>query len=342
MKKRLFVFNVLLLTFIVAFCVGCSDEQSPSDDSPKATVIATAGKTEGVLPTPTPTSTENITYTPSEEPTVVPTEKPTEVSTVVPTEKPTEVPTVVPTEKPTEVPTAIPTETPVEKKIKINYIKDGLFALYEGTFNTLDGFDDTTFWDDLSGNNNHIEEVDNDGERIFFDEDKGLFLDHKEVFFPDEIVEMINTNCYTVELKLSELEIIGENFATLINNHCGGNKGNDKFALFIRNTNGHIEFKNSSNARPKKENGFDLVNGHTLTITFDLEAGFCKMYSDGVLIAEEVPTAEMDVDMKMFVGNGTDKKEFSAYIQSVRFYDRALTDAEVLHNATIEAGVTLE
>ena len=66
------------------------------------------------------------------------------------------------------------------------------------------------------------------------------------------------------------------------------------------------------------------------------------MYSDGVLISEAVPTAAMDVDMKMFVGNGTDKKQYSAYIQSVRFYDRALTDAEVLHNATVEIGVTLE
>lgn len=320
MKKRLILLTILLLTFAVAFCVGCSDDQSSSDDSPKATVIATAGKTSGV--SASPVATEKVTSSP--------------------TAQPTEESTVEPTVETTEEPTALPTDKPEKKQIKINYINDGLFALYEGTFNTLDGFDDTIFWDDLSGNKNHIEEVPNDGERVFFDEEKGLFLDHKEVFFPDEIVEMINTNSYTVELKLSELEIIGENFATLINNHCGGNKGNDKFSLFIRNANGHIEFKNSSNERPKKENGFDLVNNHTITITFDLEAGFCKMYSDGVLISEAVPTAAMDVDMKMFVGNGTDKKQYSAYIQSVRFYDRALTDAEVLHNATVEIGVTLE
>lgn len=312
MKKGLFILNVLLLTFVIAFCAGCSDDNTSSDDSAKATAISTAGKTDDVSASP------------------------------VATDKVTASPTAEPTEEPTVEPTATPTEKPVEKKIKINYINDGLFALYEGTFNTLDGFDDTIFWDDLSGNKNHIEEVPNDGERVFFDEEKGLFLDHKEVFFPDEIVEMINTNSYTVELKLSELEIIGENFATLINNHCSGNKGNDKFALFIRNANGHIEFKNSTNDRPKKENGFELVNDHTLTITFDLEAGFCKMYSDGVLISEAVPTAAMDVDMKMFVGNGSDKKQYSAYIQSVRFYDRALTDAEVLHNATVEIGVTLE
>lgn len=316
MKKGLFILNVLLLTFVIAFCAGCSDDNTSSDDSAKATAISTAGKTDDV--SASPVATEKVTASPTAES------------------------TEEPTAEPTEEPTATPTEKPVEKKIKINYINDGLFALYEGTFNTLDGFDDTIFWDDLSGNKNHIEEVPNDGERVFFDEEKGLFLDHKEVFFPDEIVEMINTNSYTVELKLSELEIIGENFATLINNHCGGNKGNDKFALFIRNANGHIEFKNSTNDRPKKENGFELVNDHTLTITFDLEAGFCKMYSDGVLISEAVPTAAMDVDMKMFVGNGTDKKQYSAYIQSVRFYDRALTDAEVLHNATVEIGVTLE
>ena len=323
MKRRVFVLYILMFTLVFVFCFGCSGDQSDSDDSIKATTSATAtiaSKTEGSAATPT--ATEKVTESPIAQP--------------------TEAPTAAATEKATEEPTSLPTDKPEKKQIKINYIKDGLFALYEGTFNTLDGFDDTIFWDDLSGNNNHIEEVANDGERIFFDEEKGLFLDHKEVFFPDEIVEMINKNCYTVELKLSELEIIGENFATLINNHCGGNKGNDKFALFIRNANGYIEFKNSSNARPKKENGFDLVNNHTITITFDLDAGFCKMYSDGVLISEEVPTAEMDVDMKMFVGNGTEKKEFSAYIQSIRFYDRALTDTEVLHNANVELGVTLE
>ena len=176
MKKGLFILNVLLLTFVIAFCAGCSDDNTTSDDSAKATAISTAGKTDDVSASP------------------------------VATEKVTASPTAEPTEEPTVEPTATPTEKPVEKKIKINYINDGLFALYEGTFNTLDGFDDTIFWDDLSGNKNHIEEVPNDGERVFFDEEKGLFLDHKEVFFPDEIVEMINTNSYTVELKLSALQ----------------------------------------------------------------------------------------------------------------------------------------
>ena len=177
---------------------------------------------------------------------------------------------------------------------------------------------------------------------MFFEEGKGLYTNAKEVAFPESIVEMINLNNYTVELKLSDLEVLGANFATLINNHGSTNAGNDQFALFIRNSTGDIEFKNGSgNARPKKADGINLVSGHTITIAFNLEEGFCRMYSDGVLISEEVPATGMGVNLLMFVGHSQSTKSFAAYIQSIRFYDRALTEAEILQNATVEAGVSI-
>lgn len=314
MKKRMILVYALVLVLSLAFFAGCGEEKE-SENSATATTkptFATASATSATATAATtPAATSAI---------------PDATSTILPTEDATEE----------------PTQNPEKKTIKINYVKDGLFALYEGTCNTLDGFDDTYYWDDISGNENHIYELENDGQRIYFDEEKGLFMDSKEIFFPEEITELINTNCYTVELKLDELTVIGGDFATLINNHCGSNKGNDKFALFIRNSNGVVEFKNSTNERPKADNGVDLVDGHTLTVTFDLKAGFCKIYSDGVVIAQSVPTEAMDVDMNMFVGHGTETKAFSAFIQSIRFYDRALTDAEVLQNATVANGVTLE
>lgn len=268
--------------------------------------------------------------------------EPSAASSATSTPEATFTPTSAVTADPIASPTIEPTEEATEKEIKINYITNGLFALYEGKYNTLDGFDDVDFWDDLSGNENHIDFVDNDGENVFFDADKGLYINGRDIFFPESIVEMINTNKYTVELKLSDLTLIGGDFATIINNHCSGNKGNDNFALFIRRSNGVVEFKNSTNSRPKADNGFDLINEHTITVTFDLEKGFCKLYSDGVLLSESVPAAEMGVNMLLFIGHSTAEKKFSAYIQSVRFYDRALSDAEVLQNATVVEAITVD
>ncbi len=246
---------------------------------------------------------------------------------------------------PTPEPTPTPTERPVPVT-EIQYVTDGLVALYEADYNTKYGFDaEADYWTDMSGQGNDIEIIDVNEDLHF--SDHGLWISSQVVYFPAYITELINTDCYTVELKLSDLEITGADFATLINNHCSGNSGNDHFSLFIRTTNGELEFKNAGNDRPKAANGFDLVNGHTVTITFDLAAGAVHMYSDGVLLSTTVPAGSMDVDedLFLFVGHNSQtspvSKTWNGNIQSIRFYDRALTEAEVAQNAAVTEGIVV-
>ena len=241
----------------------------------------------------------------------------------------TEVPaTEVPAtpEPPTEAPTEAPTEEPAPE-FTIPYVTDGLVALFEGNYNTLRGQKlDTEVWEDLSGNKNDIDFTLDDTAEW---NEKGLAISAAKIEFPIELFDLINSEEFTVEYSLDDLVVTGADFATLLNV-----LPNDQFALFIRNSNGAIEFKTSpSNSRPQKPGaGIDSVNNKTIAVTFKLGDKIC-LYSNGELLSEVDAKATLSATSTFFFGHNDPKKSYDGTVRSIRFYDRALSAEELAANA---------
>lgn len=225
-----------------------------------------------------------------------------------------------------EPPTEAPTEEPAPE-FTIPYVTDGLVALFEGHYNTARGQKmDTEVWEDLSGNKNDIDfELDDTAEWT----EKGLAISAARIEFPIELFDLINSEEFTVEYSVDDLVVTGADFATLLNV-----LPNDQFALFIRNSNGAIEFKTSpTNARPQKAGaGISSVNNKTIAVTFKLGEQIC-LYSDGELISSVDAKATLDASSTFFFGHNDPKKSYDATVRSIRFYDRALSAEELAANA---------
>lgn len=241
------------------------------------------------------------------------------------------VPTAAPaTDVPvTEVPaTEAPTETPAPApEYVIPYVTDGLVALFEGYYNTRRGQDmNTEIWEDLSGNKYDID--------FSLDETaswagNGLEISSARIHLPEELLELINGEEFTVEYSINDLVVTGTNFATLLNV-----LPNDQFALFIRNSNGAIEFKTSpGNSRPQKAGvGVEKVNNKTIAVTFKLGGKIC-LYSDGELLSQVDAKGTLEAVSEFFIGHNDPNKSYDATVRSLRFYSRALTAEELAANA---------
>ena len=127
-------------------------------------------------------------------------------------------PTAAPaTEVPvTEAPTEAPTETPAPApEYEIPYVTEGLVALFEGYYNTRRGQDmNTEVWEDLSGNKYDID--------FSLDETaswagNGLEISSARIHLPEELLELINGEEFTVEYSINDLVVTDTNFATLLN-----------------------------------------------------------------------------------------------------------------------------
>ena len=217
--------------------------------------------------------------------------------------------------------------------IQIHYVTDGLAALYEGSFNTLNGQDKSSGkWYDVSGNGNHFDLT--LSEKCTWT-DQGLAIDSQKIILPETVLNLINGESVTVEMVLDEFVPKGKDFNTFLNNDQ-----NDNFSLFIRVSNGELEFKNAGNTRPKAANGRDLVNGHTVTVTFRA-GGSAILYSDGQEVAKAAAASRIGAAGNFFIGHDEDSRNYSAVVKSLRFYSRDLTPEEVAANANVTAGVTL-
>lgn len=203
-------------------------------------------------------------------------------------------------------------------------VKNGLVAWYDGYNNTPSGHNSSSsVWYDLAGNNNITLNV--DGNNYFTD--KAFHLKSSKNFFPNEVLNVINGNQFTVELTLGNLKKIGDQFATFINS-----SENDNFALFLRVDGDYIEFKSAKNNRPKISGGLEYFKNSTVTITFKV-GGSVKMYVDGVLIGEAKADSKVSAAGALFFGHDDETKAHEAEYRSMRFYNRELTAAEIKNNA---------
>ena len=207
------------------------------------------------------------------------------------------------------------------------YVQSGLVSMYSGEKNNRTGHDtDATVWQDLIGSNNVT--VVKDADNYFTAE--GYHLKASQNNFPSTIVDVINGREFTVELYIADLtQVSGMTFNTFLNST------NDNFALFRRTTNDVLEFKfapHSTGERHSIGNALASLQNTLVTVTYRA-GGVCNIYYNGVLQqSKTAPNTTLGVD-DFFFGHAQGERQFEALYKGMRFYNRALSDAEVLANA---------
>ncbi|MBE6558983.1 MAG: hypothetical protein E7661_08280 [Ruminococcaceae bacterium] len=214
------------------------------------------------------------------------------------------------------------------------YVTEGLVALYSGTQNTRAGHDtNASVWEDLVGGYD-VTVTKND--KNYFTED-GLKVSAAQNYFPQAIVDTVNGDAFTVEISMADLVSTADAYSTIMNST------NDKFALFRRISEDVLEFKFSGNAasdRNKVQNCLALLQDALITVTYEV-GGESIIYINGQVMSSMPAPASMGAG-DLFFGHSEGRRHFDALYRSIRFYDRALTSAEVKRNAAADGFETAE
>lgn len=312
MKKNLLVLLSVLLLVVTMF-VGCgeSENTTPTKAPTTATATATIKPTEKV--TAKPTQTPAGENTPSEEPTA------DETGTV------TEGPELTSSPNPTEAP----------KKLKINYVQNGLVALYQGNCNTAEGLDEDEWsWTDLSGSGNNLENL-AVNDYLYFSKE-GFYIESQVVHLPEPIVELINTGEFTLEFDLGDFDPTGTAWICFFQEWP-----KDQFSFFYNVSNQELQVKLGSNTRPKYKVSAENIANHKYAVTVSLKDKAAILYVDGVEVAKAGLNKAFTVE-GLLIGHNAAQRCYTGTYESIRFYNRALTPAEVAQNAALETGVTFE
>ncbi len=208
------------------------------------------------------------------------------------------------------------------------YVADGLVSLYDGSYH---GATDTV-WEDLVSENDLTINV---NDKNFFTE-SGLSAEGTKHNFPQGIVDVVNGEAFTVELYFSEFKSLGTDFNTFLNS------SNDNFALFRRIGTDQIEFKFAANGggeRHKIDDGLELLQNALITVTYKV-GGTCYIYINGQLMAEKPSPVAMGAN-DLFIGHDSTQKNFNTTYRSMRFYNRQLSDTEVMKNALADGAASI-
>ncbi len=216
-------------------------------------------------------------------------------------------------------------------EVQTSYVRSGLVAWYDGVENTRDGQNtEATVWEDRIGG--YDLPVEHTGTNAF--EETGFHVRSGMFSFPQGIVDTVNGQAFTVELKFSDFVSVGGSFNTFLNS------ANDNFALFRRNSNDVIEFKFAANAgseRPTVGDGLATLQNALVTVTYEV-GGSTHLYINGVEKASASSPKSMGADT-LFIGH-EGSKAFDTVYRSIRFYNRALNPAEVAHNAVVDGALS--
>ena len=212
---------------------------------------------------------------------------------------------------------------------KTDIVRDGLVIWYDGSNNSNGTQNmEAAVWTDLTGNGNdltlHLDE------KNYWNEN--AFHISKPHYLPQAAVDTVNAEGWTVEFAFGEMTYDATDWVTF------AMSDNDKFSLFIRQTDGKLEFKyqNRAENRPLAEDGGALSNNATLSIVYyplnEENVYPIIMYVNGVEAAKGHSTLANQADTLMF-GHDHYQRSWSGDIHSMRFYNRALSADEVLDNA---------
>lgn len=216
-----------------------------------------------------------------------------------------------------------------------DYVTDGLAAFYAASHHSADG----KTWLDASGNGLDLDLASYDESNNYFDGEKDVFVNKStKIFFDGAIATLISTGKFTTEMVIKDTGVTGNDFGTYLN--CT----NDAYSLFMRlndPANVFVEFKCGTNQRPKvavpDKNYF---KDSTVTVTFDYSTGVNCLYVNGVLLQSKTPTEPFTVT-DFYLGHNDGTRSHNTEFACIRFYDRALTAAEVAENYAADNGGSL-
>ena len=213
---------------------------------------------------------------------------------------------------------------------KEDIVRDGLVAWYDGSNNANGAQDyEATVWKDLSGNGNHLDVK--TGEKNYWLQN-AYYIDATSHYFPQNVLDTINGEAYTIEFAFGDLTYTGTNYPSF------ARSDNDNFSLFVRQSDDYLEFKyyNRADDRPKAENGGSLSNDATLAVVFhDVgEDGRHKieLFVNGVLQAAG-SAAYSNMADTLYFGDGNEERSWSGEVHALRVYERALDADELAANA---------
>ncbi|MBR4206868.1 MAG: laminin G domain-containing protein, partial [Clostridia bacterium] len=207
-------------------------------------------------------------------------------------------------------------------------VTDGLVLYYDGANNQGVGQDkNATVWRDVSGNGYDFE-VSLDGNNHWTD--KSYYIDSTANYLPKMATKIANSENYTIELALGEIQQPGTDWISLIISD------NDEFSLFVRVSNDVLEYKNcdanGDSNRPVADGGAELANNSTLAVTFDYEEADVYMYVDGEEVSNGFSVNVNDAN-DMHLGSDSTQRNWLGDVYAIRFYDRTLSSAEIAQNA---------
>ncbi len=200
------------------------------------------------------------------------------------------------------------------------YVQDGLVSLYNGMVTG----DEADVWEDLVGENDIPVTIDANN---YFG-DGGYVHTNVKNLFPQAIVDLVNGDEFTLEFRISGLAQGAAAYCTLISSD------NDNFALFRRNDTDELEFKFAGNTGPSRNKVpgcMELLQDALVTVTYKV-GGQSSIYINGVLQSTMNAPSAMGAD-NLFFGHSQADRYFDATFHDIRFYNRALSDAEVKANA---------
>ena len=209
---------------------------------------------------------------------------------------------------------------------EISYVKDGLILHYDAINNTGNGHSNTTTtWTDLSGNGSDATVT------------GGMWSDNYVRFTTSNNSNGIKTKSnfpinfssktFNIVFNLSQVSTVEALFGARTSTSNG-------FMLFNYNVDNAFELDTiGGQTRVKLGNRLSANRNYNLTVTFD--NGIVKLYIDGALISTtSYTTGTINFPLTVFTAGTRSNSLGNVY--SVKVYDRALTEDEVLQNYNMD------
>lgn len=206
------------------------------------------------------------------------------------------------------------------------YVTDGLILHYDAINNTGNGHSDTTTtWTDLSGNGSDATVT------------GGMWSDNYVRFTTSNNSNGIKTKSnfpinfssktFNIVFNLSQVSTVEALFGARTSTSNG-------FMLFNYNVDNAFELDTiGGQTRVKLGNRLSANRNYNLTVTFD--NGIVKLYIDGALISTtSYTTGTINFPLTVFTAGTRSNSLGNVY--SVKVYDRALTEDEVLQNYNMD------
>lgn len=209
-----------------------------------------------------------------------------------------------------------------------SYVTSGLVSLYDGTKNSQGGHNlNATVWEDLVSGYDLTVVKDS---KSYFTND-GYHLNTAKCTFPTQIKDLINGNSFTVELLVKDFSPLATKYNNILTS------SNDYLALFRRGETDALEFKYANEAaskRPKLPGAQNTLQNVLISITYTV-GGNCTIYYNGVKQSTTASASAMGAN-DLFIGHTDSTRSFEMLYRSMRFYNRALSEAEVQANAVVD------